>query len=148
MRAVVLRYGKLHVRETADPVAGPGELLIRPLSAAICASDVYYMDHPNSADRFVWDSDRDTVMGHEFIGEVVDHGPDCSNGFPVGTRVTRRVVRRGHDRLHRCHAQGRDDAVRWRAESTGLVRHVGCGDRWLTGSLAQHRQNHRARRCA
>ena len=88
MRAVVLRGGTLEVRETADPVPGPGELLIKPLSAAICASDVHYMDHPNSADRFVWDPDRDTVMGHEFIGEVVGHGPDCSGDFPVGARVT------------------------------------------------------------
>lgn len=88
MRAVVLRDGKLDVRETADPQPGPGELLIKPLSAAICASDVHYMDHPNSAPRFVWDSDRDTVMGHEFIGEVVGHGPDCSGDFPVGSRVT------------------------------------------------------------
>lgn len=88
MRAVVLRHNELEVRETADPVPGPGELLIKPLSAAICASDVHYMDHPNSAERFVWDADRDTVMGHEFIGEVVGHGPECSEDFPVGTRVT------------------------------------------------------------
>ena len=88
MRAVVLRGGKLEVRETADPVPGPGELLIKPLSAAICASDVHYMDHPNSATRFVWDSDRDTIMGHEFIGEVVGHGPDCSGDFPIGSRAT------------------------------------------------------------
>ena len=88
MRAVVLRDGKLEVRETADPVPGHGELLIKPLSAAICASDVHYMDHPNSADRFVWDSGRDTIMGHEFIGEVVGHGPDCSGDFPIGARVT------------------------------------------------------------
>jgi threonine dehydrogenase-like Zn-dependent dehydrogenase len=88
MRAVVLRDGKLDVRETADPVPGSGELLIKPLSAAICASDVHYMDHPNSAPRFVWDSGRDTIMGHEFIGEVVGHGSDCSDDFPLGTRVT------------------------------------------------------------
>ncbi|MCP9273346.1 zinc-binding dehydrogenase [Mycolicibacterium arenosum] len=88
MRAVVLRHNELEVRETADPVPGPGELLITPLSAAICASDVHYMDHPNSAERFVWDADRDTVMGHEFIGEVVGHGPGCSEEFPVGSRVT------------------------------------------------------------
>ena len=101
MRAVVLRDGKLEVRETADPVPGRGELLIKPLSAAICASDVHYMDHPNSADRFVWDSDRDTVMGHEFIGEVVGHGPDCSDDFPVGTRVTSLpiMIRHGEEPL-------------------------------------------------
>jgi threonine dehydrogenase-like Zn-dependent dehydrogenase len=88
MRAAVLRDGRLEVRETADPVPGPGELLIKPLSAAICASDVHYMDHPNSAPRFAWDSDRDTIMGHEFMGEVVGHGPDCSGDFPIGSRVT------------------------------------------------------------
>lgn len=79
MRAVVLRDGRLQVRETADPVPGHGDLLIRPLSAAICASDVHYMDHPNSAPRFVWDSGRDTIMGHEFIGEIVglDEVPDA-----------------------------------------------------------------------
>jgi threonine dehydrogenase-like Zn-dependent dehydrogenase len=88
MRAVVLRDGGLEVRETADPIPGPGQLLLRPLSAAICASDVHYLDHPNAAPRFVWDSERDTIMGHEFIGQVVGHGPDCSGGFPIGTRVT------------------------------------------------------------
>jgi threonine dehydrogenase-like Zn-dependent dehydrogenase len=88
MRAVVLRDGRLQVRDTADPVPGSGQLLLRPLSAAICASDVHYMDHPNSAPRFVWDPRRDTILGHEFIGEVVDHGPDCSAGFPIGSRVT------------------------------------------------------------
>lgn len=101
MRAVVLRDGKLDVRETGDPEPGPGELLIRPLSAAICASDVHYMDHPNSSPRFLWDSGRDTVMGHEFIGEVVGHGPDCSNDFPVGTRVTSMpiLIRAGQEPL-------------------------------------------------
>ena len=101
MRAVVLRDGRLEVRETADPVPGRGELLIKPLSAAICASDVHYMDHPNSAPRFVWDSDRDTIMGHEFIGEVVGHGPDCSGDFPVGTRVTSMpiLIRAGREPL-------------------------------------------------
>ncbi|MDT5135257.1 MAG: hypothetical protein QOE41_4568, partial [Mycobacterium sp.] len=39
MRAVVLRSGRLEVRETADPVPGQGELLLRTLSTAICAAD-------------------------------------------------------------------------------------------------------------
>src|SRR4029077_19608803 len=101
MRAVVLRDGRLEVRDTADPVPGPGELLIKPLSAAICASDVHYMDHPNSAPRLVWDSDRDTIMGHEFLGEVVGHGPDCSGDFPLGTRVTSMpiLIRAGQEPL-------------------------------------------------
>ncbi|HET6736951.1 hypothetical protein [Mycobacterium sp.] len=27
-------------------------------------------------------------MGHEFIGEVVGRGPDCSDDFSIGSRVT------------------------------------------------------------
>lgn len=91
MRAAVLRGGRLEVRETPDPVPGPGELLLRTLSTAVCASDIHYMDHPDPDDTsgmFVWDADRDVVMGHEFVGEVVAHGPGCSDQFPLGTRVT------------------------------------------------------------
>lgn len=93
MRAAVLRDGKLEVRETADPVPGSGQLLLRTLSSAICASDVHYMDHPEVAaddetGLFGYDPNRDLVMGHEFVGEVVAYGPDCVGTFPVGTRVT------------------------------------------------------------
>jgi threonine dehydrogenase-like Zn-dependent dehydrogenase len=41
-----LRGGRLEVRETADPVPGSGELWLKTISTAICASDVHYMDHP------------------------------------------------------------------------------------------------------
>jgi threonine dehydrogenase-like Zn-dependent dehydrogenase len=91
MRAAVLRGGRLVVRETDDPVPGPGELLLRTVSTAVCASDIHYMDHPDPNDAsgmFVWDADRDVVMGHEFVGEVVGHGPGGSDQFPVGTWVT------------------------------------------------------------
>ena len=93
MRAVVLRGGRLEVRETGDPVPGPGELLLRTVSTAICASDVHFMDHPEAvvndgSGRFVYDEHRDMVLGHEFVGEVVGHGPDCTQQYPVGTLVT------------------------------------------------------------
>src|SRR5262245_11333973 len=98
MRAVVLRGGRLEVRDTPDPVPGPGELLLRTLSTAICASDVHFMDHPEvvAADptgKFVYDAERDLVLGHEFVGEVVAHGPGGSERFPVGSRVTSMPVR-------------------------------------------------------
>jgi threonine dehydrogenase-like Zn-dependent dehydrogenase len=75
MRAVVLRDGRLDVREVADPVPGPGEVLLRTLSTAICASDVHFMDHPemginDPTGRSLYDADRDIVLGHEFVGEV------------------------------------------------------------------------------
>jgi threonine dehydrogenase-like Zn-dependent dehydrogenase len=98
MRAVVLRDGRLDVREIDDPVPGPGELLLRTLSTAICASDVHFMDHPemgidDPTGRSLYDADRDIVLGHEFVGEVIGHGTDCSEQFPVGTRVTSIPIR-------------------------------------------------------
>ena len=50
MRAAVLRRGRLEVRETEDPVPGQGELLLRTVSTAVCASDIHYMDHPDPND--------------------------------------------------------------------------------------------------
>ena len=98
MRAVVLRDGRLDVREIADPVPGPGELLLRTLSTAICASDVHFMDHPemgvnDPTGRSLYDANRDIVLGHEFVGAVVGHGTGCTEQFPVGARVTSIPIR-------------------------------------------------------
>ncbi|OBK71714.1 zinc-binding dehydrogenase [Mycobacterium sp. 1274761.0] len=98
MRAVVLRGGELTVRETADPVPGQGDLLLKTLSTAICASDVHYMDNPQLAiddptGRSLYDADQDIVMGHEFVGEVIGHGPGCGDAFPIGSRVTSMPIR-------------------------------------------------------
>lgn len=94
MRAAVLRGGRLETRETADPRPGPGQLLLKVLSCAICASDVHFMDHPEAVaddDTGLWDyrPDEDIVMGHEFVGEVVGRGPGADGDrFPLGVRVT------------------------------------------------------------
>jgi threonine dehydrogenase-like Zn-dependent dehydrogenase len=97
LRAVVLRDGRLQVRETPDPKPGAGELLLRTLSTAICASDVHFMDHPELAvdepTGSLYDANRDIVLGHEFVGEVIGHGPGCTDHFAVGSRVTAMPVR-------------------------------------------------------
>ena len=49
MRAVSLRSGELALREIPIPTPGPGQLLVRTLACAICASDHHYMDHPEVA---------------------------------------------------------------------------------------------------
>ncbi|MGH3298840.1 MAG: hypothetical protein ACRDP7_44315, partial [Trebonia sp.] len=48
MRAAVLRHGKVAARTIADPVPGPGQVLVRVLACAVCASDLHYMDHPEA----------------------------------------------------------------------------------------------------
>ena len=62
MRAAVPRDGRIEVRETADPVPGPGQLLARTLSCAICASDLHFMDNPQGVaedDSGLWDYHAD-----------------------------------------------------------------------------------------
>ena len=43
--------------------------------------------------RSLYDADRDIVLGHEFVGEVIGHGPGCTDQFAVGSRVTAMPVR-------------------------------------------------------
>lgn len=93
MRAVSLRDRELALREVPTPVPGSGQVLVRTLACAICASDHHYMDHPEvaRADRSgmrVDAPDQDVVMGHEFCAELVAYGPDTQQAWPVGTRLT------------------------------------------------------------
>ena len=93
MRAVTLKAGTLGLREIPTPAPGPGQVLVRTLACAICASDHHYMDHPEiaRADKSgmrVEAHDADVVMGHEYCGEVVAYGPGTKETWPVGTRVT------------------------------------------------------------
>src|SRR5690349_2763193 len=93
MRAAVLRDGVVEARETADPVPGAGQILVRSLACGICASDLHFMDHPDAdADDDTglsrYDADADIVMGHEFCAEVVEYGPGCEERFAIGSRVS------------------------------------------------------------
>jgi threonine dehydrogenase-like Zn-dependent dehydrogenase len=94
MWAVVLRSGQLAVKEIADPSPAPGQILLETLATAICASDVHYMDNPeivgsDATGLFGYDADRDTVLGHEFVGRVIGLGEGVSpEMFPLGSRVT------------------------------------------------------------
>ncbi len=83
----------MEVRETGEPQPGPGELLLRTLSTGICASDVHFMDHPDAgrddpSGQSLYDENRDIILGHEFVGQVIGHGPRCTDQFPLGSRVT------------------------------------------------------------
>jgi threonine dehydrogenase-like Zn-dependent dehydrogenase len=45
-------------------------------------------------------SDQDIVMGHEFCGEVVEHGPGCRRAAPTGTTVVALPLLRTGGTLH------------------------------------------------
>ena len=78
---------KLVIQEVPDPVAGPGEVLVRILGAGICAGDAKCF---SGAPLFWGDEDRQgycqppITPGHEFVGEVVESTDEPSW---VGQRV-------------------------------------------------------------
>jgi threonine dehydrogenase-like Zn-dependent dehydrogenase len=95
MKAVVLRNDRLNVAEIADLRPGPGQTLVRTLACGICGSDLHFAQHGRRMAELsreagapgTLDLDRDVVMGHEFVAEVLDHGPG-SEGPKPGSIVT------------------------------------------------------------
>ncbi len=92
MRALVWD-GELRLADIPEPSLAPGEALIRPLLAGICATDVHitrgYMSYHG-------------VLGHEFVGIV----EECEDTSWVG----RRVVGEINAACHTCPTCLRGDA--------------------------------------
>ncbi|MEO7026994.1 MAG: zinc-binding dehydrogenase [Caulobacteraceae bacterium] len=95
MRAAIRRAGALIVDEMAAPIPEPGQVLCRTLACGICGSDLHALDH---YDHMIDLSMRiggishmkkgaDTVFGHEFCCEVVEHAPGEAGRFKAGTKV-------------------------------------------------------------
>jgi threonine dehydrogenase-like Zn-dependent dehydrogenase len=100
MRASVLRGGRMVLRDdVAEPVPGPGQVLVGVQACGICGSDLHFAQHGadvlelnNQIEGFGGgsmniDLDRDIYMGHEFSAEVLEAGPD-TEAPAAGTLVT------------------------------------------------------------
>jgi threonine dehydrogenase-like Zn-dependent dehydrogenase len=96
MKAAYLLDRRISVGELDDPEPLTGEVLVRTLACGVCASDLHLVHH---AERlmdwsrafdgpFQMDLERPVVLGHEFVGEIVDYGPGTERKFKSGTRVT------------------------------------------------------------
>jgi threonine dehydrogenase-like Zn-dependent dehydrogenase len=95
MKAVVCTKGELEVQDRPEPVPGRGQVRMEVLRCGICGSDLHarhgidtWADMAARAgyERFAR-SDEPIVFGHEFCGEVAEHGPGCRRGTATGTRV-------------------------------------------------------------
>jgi threonine dehydrogenase-like Zn-dependent dehydrogenase len=101
MRAAVLRQGRMVYRDDlADPIPGPGQVLVSVQSCGICGSDLHFAAHGVNvlalSDQMAQslggrgtnvDLSHDIFMGHEFSAEVLEAGPDTDT-YPPGTLVT------------------------------------------------------------
>jgi threonine dehydrogenase-like Zn-dependent dehydrogenase len=95
MRAVVCRHAQLDVVERPEPNPGAGQVRLQVLRAGICGSDLHARHGCDQwaelAARLGYDrfarSDQEIVFGHEFCGEVAEHGPRCRRAHATGTHV-------------------------------------------------------------
>ena len=95
MRTVVMRPGQLTVERRPIPEPGHGQVLVKTLACGICGSDLHLYRHAGEmlemgraagvAEEIL---NRGVVLGHEFVGEILRHGPGCEGRMPVGSRVT------------------------------------------------------------
>src|SRR4051794_41495193 len=84
MRGIYLPGNRQVVsRQVADPVPGPGQLVLRMRASTICGSDLraIYREHLGRGPEAY----RDVIAGHEPAGEAVELGPGCKR-FAVGDR--------------------------------------------------------------
>jgi threonine dehydrogenase-like Zn-dependent dehydrogenase len=76
-------YGTTDVRveEVADPhIINPRDAIVRITSSAICGSDLHLYD------GYIPTMQQGDILGHEFMGEVMEVGPAVKN-LKVGDRV-------------------------------------------------------------
>jgi threonine dehydrogenase-like Zn-dependent dehydrogenase len=76
-------YGKrdIRVRDVDEPrILNPRDAIVRVTSTAICGSDLHLYNGLNPTMR------RGDILGHEFMGEVIDCGREVQN-LPIGSRV-------------------------------------------------------------
>jgi threonine dehydrogenase-like Zn-dependent dehydrogenase len=107
MKAVVCQHAELKVEDRPEPVPGRGQVRLQVLRCGICGSDLHArrgMDNwaemaaEVGYDRFAR-SDQPVVFGHEFCGEVAEHGPGCTGSSPTGTRVVALPLLKGDEHV-------------------------------------------------
>jgi threonine dehydrogenase-like Zn-dependent dehydrogenase len=77
-------HGKADIRceEVPDPkIEEPRDAIIKVTSCAICGSDLHLYGH------FMPGMQKGDIVGHEFMGEVVDVGSEARGKLKVGERI-------------------------------------------------------------
>ena len=101
MKAAYLLRDQILVGEVPDPVPARGQALVRTRACGLCASDVHLLhggqqvidlSRKYGGPYGELDLDRPIVMGHEYVGEILDYGPGSRRPLKVGTRVTSQPV--------------------------------------------------------
>ncbi|BCL26261.1 L-threonine 3-dehydrogenase [Streptomyces aurantiacus] len=86
MKALVKEKAEpgLRLMDVPEPVVGPGDVLIKVLRTGICGTDLHIRNWDGWARQTV---KAPLVLGHEFVGEVVETGRQVGD-IAVGDRVS------------------------------------------------------------
>ena len=86
MKALVKRKPEpgIWMEEVPRPDIGPGEVLIKVEKTAICGTDLHIYKWDPWSQRVIQPG---LVIGHEFVGHIVDKAPDVSS-YQIGDRVS------------------------------------------------------------
>ena len=86
MKALVKKYPKegLWLDEVPLPTYGNNDLLVKILKTSICGTDLHIYNWDEWAQRTI---KTPMVIGHEFVGEVVEKGENVA-GYKIGDRVS------------------------------------------------------------
>ena len=86
MKALVKEKAEpgLWLKDVPEPQAGPGDVLIKVLRTGICGTDLHIRNWDGWAQQTI---ETPLVLGHEFVGEVVETGRDVTD-INVGDRVS------------------------------------------------------------
>ena len=98
MRAAVMRGDRFVVEDRPIPKPGPGNVLAKVRACGICGSDLHYFHHAPQIIGRAKELGADTsamertlsegpVLGHEFVCEIVEFGPDTQKAMKAGQRV-------------------------------------------------------------
>jgi threonine dehydrogenase-like Zn-dependent dehydrogenase len=98
MRAAVMRGDRFVVEDRPMPTPQAGDVLVKVRACGICGSDLHYFHHVDSmienvralgapTDSLERSVREGPVLGHEFVCEVVDFGPDTQRKLEAGERV-------------------------------------------------------------
>lgn len=75
--------GKIEINPCEMPIAGDGEIVVKPQYVGICGSDVHFFKEGRIGKKVI---DRPFVLGHECSAIVVEAGPNTKR-LRVGDRI-------------------------------------------------------------
>ncbi|WP_213955445.1 zinc-binding dehydrogenase [Variovorax sp. dw_954] len=108
MKAVVCQDAKLDVIDLPEPEPGQGQLVLEVTRCGICGSDLHARHHADAQADVLAEAGYDgfarsheaVVFGHEFCGNIVDHGPGTSKKIKTGTPVVALPLVRRPNGMH------------------------------------------------